>query len=204
MEVIADCRCFIRYEAESWLSREGSEEGYATKIFGSILHADSEDDDDGTLCGHIRVCHLRCMEMIVNDELDPRKWARMESEELAEIAKFVYRAGGGWTQHIEDMFGDIAQKDMLVISEIELHPEFRGLGIGLQAVTRTIELFGGACGLAALCPWPTELEDRKDEQEARRAHAKLAKYSERIGFRQLSDKDVWVRPLVGGVKRTGS
>ena len=204
MEVISDCRCFIRYETESWLSKSGSDEGYVTNIFGSILHAVDDDDDDGTLCGHIRVCHLRCSEMLANDEFDPRKWARMESDELAEIAKSIYRAGGGWSKDFEAMFGDVARRDMLVISEVELHPEFRGRGIGLQAVSRTIDLFGGACGVAALCPWPTELEDRKDEQEARRAHAKLAKYSERIGFSQLADKDVWVRSLVGGPRRTGS
>lgn len=201
MEVIEDYRCFIRYDIESWFGRSSSEEGYLTKIFGSIMYSEG-DDDDGVICGHIRASHLRCREMKDDNELNPRKWMRSDSNEMAEIARALYRINGNWSPDLVDMLGDIELRDLMVIGEVELHPNYRGRGVGLQAVERTISLFGGACGVAALCPWPTEIKDSKDEQEARRAHAKLAAYSERIGFAQLGETEVWVRTITGGGRDT--
>ena len=204
MEVVEDSRCFVRYDIESWLGRSSSDEGYLTGIFGSILYAEDDDDEDGVVCGHIRACHLRCGDMIENDEFDPRKWGRADGKELAEISRAVYKIDGNWTPDIHELLGLIDPRDMMVISEVELHPNYRGRGVGLRAVERTIRIFGSSCGIAALCPWPTEMEDPKNEQEARRAHAKLASYSERIGFKQLGASGVWVRSLMRGSKRTAN
>lgn len=204
MEVIEESRCFVRYDIESWIGRSSSEEGYLTRVFGSILYAETDDDEDGVVCGHIRACHLRCRDMIENDEFDPRKWGRADSNELAEIARSVYRIDGSWTPATHELLGPVDPEDMLVISEVELHPNYRGRGIGLQVTERTICIFGYSCGIAALCPWPTEMKDPGNEQEARRAHVKLANYSERIGFEQLGASGVWVRSLMRGAKRAAN
>jgi GNAT superfamily N-acetyltransferase len=202
MEVIEDSRCFVRYDIESWLGRSSGEEGYLTNIFGSILYAESDEDDSGVLCGHIRACHLRCTEMVANDEFDPRKWSRADSNELGEIARAVYRVNGKWSPDLAPEMSPSDSADLFVINEVELHPNYRGRGIGLQVVERTVSIFGSSCGVAALCPWPTEIKDPKNEQETRRAHAKLARYSERIKFRRLGETDVWVRRLANGGGQT--
>ena len=204
MEVIGDSSCFVRYDIESWLGRSSGDEGYLTKIFGSILCAEDEEDEDGVVCGHIRACHLRCRDMIDNDEFHPRKWGRADSGELAEIARAIYRINGSWTPEIHELLGPVEPEDMMVISEVELHPNYRGRGVGLKAIERTICIFGSSCGIAALCPWPFEVKDPGDEQEDQRAHVKLANYSERIGFKQLGDSRVWVRSLMRGSKRTAN
>jgi len=202
MEVIEDNRCLVRYDIESWLNRSSSDEGYLTNIFGSILYGEDEEDNTGVPCGYIRACHLRCTDMISNDEFNPRKWSRDDSNELSEITRAVYRSNGKWSTDIAASMGLNDPVDLLAISEIELHPDYRGRGIGLQAVERTITIFGSACGVAALCPWPTEIKDTDNEQDTRRAHAKLARYSERIKFSRLGNTDVWVRRLANNREKT--
>jgi hypothetical protein len=166
------------------------------------LLVESDEDDSGVLCGHIRACHLRCTEMVANDEFDPRKWSRADSNELGEIARAVYRVNGKWSPDLAPEMSPSDSADLFVINEVELHPNYRGRGIGLQVVERTVSIFGSSCGVAALCPWPTEIKDPKNEQETRRAHAKLARYSERIKFRRLGETDVWVRRLANGGGQT--
>jgi len=201
MEVLDDYHYFVRYEVESWLHQDANGEGYLTKIYGSIMRAETEEDDEGSPCGHIRVSHLRCDDMMAHDDFDPRGWGKMDGDEMAEIARSLYRRSGEWVPELESMWGSIDPMDLIVINEIELNKEHRGRGIGLQVVSRTLELFGGPCGVAALCPWPTEVDDENDEKSARRAHRKLAKYSERLGFKNLQGTDVWVRSLVHGIDR---
>ena len=201
MEIVEDYQYFVRYEVESWLALDSEGEGYATKIYGSILYQESEDDEDGMSCGHIRITHLRCDQMAANDDFDPRGWSQAEGDEMAEIARAIYRKDGSWTTAVSEMWGSIELADLLVINEIELEKEHRGRGVGLQVAGRTIDLFGGPCGLVALCPWPTEIADSKDEEAARRAHRKLARYSERLGFKQIAGSDVWARSLMHEISR---
>jgi len=202
MEVLEDYQYFVRYEVESRLHMDSEDEGYLTKIYGSILRAESDDDEDGVMCGHIRVSHLRCDEMTNNDDFDPRGWGKVEGDEMHEITRSMYRKNGEWVKPLEEMWGVIDPMDLLVINEIELNKDHRGRGVGLQVVSRTIDLFGQSCGMAALCPWPTEIDDPKNEELTRMAHRKLAKYSERLGFKNLMGTDVWVRSLVHEISRT--
>lgn len=200
MEVLEDCEYFVRYEVESWLQQDSSDE-YLVKIYGSIMRSEDENDEEGVQCGHIRASHLRCEAMMENDDYDPRGWGNYDSEELTEITKALYRSSGEWSRPLEDMWGAIEPMDLLVINEIELNVEHRGRGIGLQVTARTLDLFGNSCGVAALCPWPTEVEDPNDEMSARRAHHRIAKYSERLGFKNLAGTDVWVRSMVHRIDR---
>ena len=200
MEIVEDYRYFVRYEVESWLDLDADEEAYATKIYGTVLYQEDDDDDEGVPCGYIRVTHLRCAEMMANDEFDPRGWAAADSDEMGEIARAIYRKDGRWTSAIEKQWGDIDVFDLLVINEIELKPEYRGRGLGLQVASRTLDLFGNPCGITALCPWPTEVRG-DGETATRRAHHKLAKYSERLGFKRVGGSEVWARSLVHEIDR---
>jgi len=200
MDVVEDYQYFVRYEVESWLSLDSEGEGYVTKIYGSILCMESEDDD-GLLCGHVRLTHLRCNDMVNNDDYDPRGWGKSDTEEMSEITRATYRRNGTWSSVVEALWGKIDPIDLLVISEIELAKKHRGKGVGLQVASNALRIFGTACGGVALCPWPTEVDDPSDEKATKNAHVKLAKYSERLGFKRLSGTDIWFRSLVHEIDR---
>jgi hypothetical protein len=193
--VLEDYRYVVRYEIESWLRMDAGDEGYVTKIYGSISWTDSDDDPEGHQCGYIRAIHLRCNEMIENDVYDPKSWAESESDELGEIAGAIYQDDGEWMPAIDEMWDGIEVADLLVLSEIEIGEVHRGRGLGLQVLSRTIELFGGPCGLVACCPFPTEAR-AEGEIAAKRAHNKLARYVEKLGIKQIPGTMVWARSLV--------
>ena len=46
--------------------------------------------------------------------------------------------------------------DLLIVDYVEVYPKFRGLGIGVSAIHRTIDVFGTGCGLVACKPWPLQ------------------------------------------------
>lgn len=201
MEIVEDYQYFVRYEVESWLNIDSEGEGYVTKVYGSILRSEAEDDDEGVQCGHVRLTHLRCNEMADNDDYDPRGWGVADTDEMAEITKAIYRKDGNWTSAMDGLWGSIEPADLLVINEIELEPEHRGRGVGLQVVSRALTLFGAPCGVAALSPWPTEVDDPDDEEGAKRGHKKLARYAERLGFKRVPGTEVWARSLVHEIDR---
>lgn len=200
MEILENYRYVVRFEIDSWLNRNADEEGYLTRIYGSISWSDCDSDPEGHQCGYIRALHLRCNNMIDNDEYDPLSWASNESEEVAEIAAAIYQEDGEWMEVIEETWGEIEVADLLIISEIEIGAHHRGRGLGLQVVNRTIELFGGPCGLVACCPYPTEVR-MEGELAAKKAHKKLAKHAEMLGFKRLGDSHVWARSLVHDLDR---
>lgn len=204
MEVLEEYRYFIRYDVESWLDQSSEDDGYLTRVHGSVLFAETSNDEDGVLCGHIRACHLRCDDMQDNDDYDPRGWGNHEGGELAEITRSLYTEDGGWSRDLRAMWAQIDPMDLLVISEIELNRDHRGRALGLQVIERTLKLVGGNCGVAALCPWPTKATANGNVNAAYRAHVKIATHAERLGFRRLAGSDVWVRSLVHEIDQIGN
>jgi hypothetical protein len=187
-----DSRYFIRYGVESCLGDLDEDGKHFVQIEGIVL-CSSSDDDDGTICGRLRAYVLKTEEMIENEEFDIDAW--VEEDELDDIARAVYTTHGTWSDEIKLAWPDISSMDVIVIEDIFLERPHRRMGVGLVAVERTISLFGRGCGLAAICPWPTEVENRGDEEEAKIAHRKIGKYSQRLGFKSVEGTDLWVKSL---------
>lgn len=188
----ADSRYFIRYGVESYLGDIDEDGRHALQIEGIVL-CSSSDGDDGTVCGRLRAYILRTKEMIESSGFDIDAWE--DEDELDDIAKAVYTTTGGWSDEVKAAWPDIDSLDVLVIENIFLEKPHRGAGLGLVIVDRTISLFGRGCGLVAISPWPTELDNRGDEEEARIAHGKIGKYSQRLGFKGVAGTDMWARSL---------
>lgn len=193
-----DSRYFIRYGIESFLGDVDGEGKHFIQIEGIVLHS-SADDDDGTICGRIRAYVLRTEDMIENDEFDINAWD--DEDELDDIAKSIYTPSGMWSDEIKFVWPDVSSMDVIVIEDIFLERNHRGMGLGLVVAEKTISMFGRGCGLVVVCPWPTEVENRDDEEEAKLAHLKIGKYSQRLGFRCVSGTDLWARSLEHVVNR---
>jgi hypothetical protein len=92
-----------------------------------------------------------------------------------------------------------ASSDVLVLDYVLLSPKWRGLGVGLLAVRKLLDLLGGGCGLvvssiAPLNPDSREFFDvpegwipRPADEEARK---KLRRYFGRMGFGRIGRRDL--------------
>jgi hypothetical protein len=188
---------FVRYVVESWLGGT-DDEAWRIQIEGVILHA-SEANEDGDVCGRVRAHVLLGEGRMDAEEFDHDAW--VDYEELDDIAKVVFTPSGAWSDSVLALWDDINSLDVFVIEEIFLERPNRGQDLGLAVAERTISLFGRGCGLAVICPWPTEVKVPGDEDEARMAHRKLGKHYERLGFRHMSGTDLWARSLEHSMTR---
>jgi hypothetical protein len=187
-----NCRYFVRYGIESWIGDTEDEPGHVFQIEGVVLCSTS-DDDDGTVCGRLRAYVLRTEEMMEGGRFDRDAWA--DEDELDDVATTVYTSNGDWADGVKTLWSDIDSMDVFVLEEISLEKPHRKAGLGLAIADRTISAFGRGCGLVVISPWPTEVQNRGDEEEAKIAHRKIGKYSERLGFRPIPGTDMWARSL---------
>jgi hypothetical protein len=191
-----DGRYFIKYGIESWIGDD--EDSYLWQIDGVVL-CSSADGSDGTVCGRLRAYVLRTEEMIEHGVFDRNEWE--DNDELDEISKAIYTDSGTWSAGVRSTWPDVGSMDVLVIEEIFLDTQHRRMGLGLVIADRTISMFGRSCGLVVISPWPTEVENRSDEEEARSGFRKIGKYAQRLGFKNVTGTDLWARSLEHAIER---
>jgi len=193
-----DGRYFIKYGIESWIGDADDDSAYLYQIDGIVL-CSSADGSDGTVCGRLRAYILRTEEMIEHGAFSRDEWE--DHDELDEIAKGIYTDSGTWSANIKAAWPDVEKLDVLVIEEISIDRQHRRMGLGLVIADRTISMFGRGCGLVVISPWPTEVENRSDEEEAKTGYRKIGKYSQRLGFKNITGTDLWARSLEHSFER---
>ena len=62
---------------------------------------------------------------------------------------------GHWNEELQEEFEAVG-RDLLIIDCVEIDREFRGRGIGIDCLNRTIDVFGPSCGFVACKPWPLQ------------------------------------------------
>jgi hypothetical protein len=196
-----DGRYFIKYGVESWLGDGDEDSAYLLQIEGVVLFS-PDDEADGVVCGRLRSYVLRTEEMISHGKFDLDTWE--DEDELDDIAKTIYSDAGFWSAGIKAVWPDVDKMDVLVIEEIFIDKEHRKAGLGLLIADRTISVFGRGCGLAVISPWPTEVEDRNNDEAHKVAHGKIGSYSQRLGFRNVPGSDLWALSLEHTIERDGS
>jgi hypothetical protein len=187
-----DGQYFIKYGVESWLGDADEDSTYTYQVEGIVLYS-STDGSDGAVCGRVRAYILRAEEMLEHGEFNRDNWE--DQDELDEIAKTIYTESGAWSSELRATWPDVDKVDVLVIEDIFLEKSHRRTGLGLLIADRTISVFGRGCGLVVISPWPTEVENRGDDEESKAAWRKIGKYSQRLGFKQVTGTDLWARSL---------
>ena len=121
-----------------------------------------------------------------------------------EFSRRVLRALG-----CEDSF--MMPSGMLIIDRLELYPEYRGRGIGLQAMKFLIARYRMGAGIAAIKPFPLQFEGGiQDEPELLRQRGldkyppsevvcqrRLQAHYRKLGFRKIPRTPFMCLPLVG-------
>jgi hypothetical protein len=118
---------------------------------------------------------------------------------------------------VRRQFVDILGLDLLMLEQVEIEPASRGKGLGLLAVSRTIDVFGENCGLIAMEPFPQQFRNYLDpawrppegvedpEVELRVATRKLRSYWARAGFKRVHGTEYYAlcpgrkRPALTGI-----
>ena len=121
------------------------------------------------------------------------------SGDISEYWEQLFDVETGYPkEEIQNEF-EVVDLDLLIIDNIAIYPEFRGLGIAESAVNRTIDIFGSGCGLVACKPWPLQFTPSiaNDQEELKRlalpkvskgeAIRKLRSYWSRLGFWPLGN-----------------
>ena len=113
---------------------------------------------------------------------------------------------GHWKKELQEEFEAVGW-DLLIIDCIEIDREFRGRGIGIDCINRTIDVFGSSCGFVVCKPWPLQFTPafsnnrsrlRKlrapdtDESEAIR---KLKLHWSKAGFWPLRETGIYIASM---------
>ena len=107
---------------------------------------------------------------------------------------------GKWKGIIQDSF-EIDGSDLLIIDCVEVYPQFRGRGIGLQAVDRTIDIFGPGCGLVVCKPWPLQFTPAFATNRPKLRRLQVPNISEQEAVEKL--RSYWSRSGFWPVGQTG-
>lgn len=195
-------RYFVRFGVESWLmDHHENDSSSFFQIDGVILYVPEGSELEIT-CGRVRAYVMRASECSDASGFNIDMWE--DNEELDDIARAVYRTDGMWTKEVALLWPDIENTDVFVIEEIFLDAPHRGSDLGLCVAERAITVFAGGCGIVAICPWPSEMIDHDDDDEARSSHARIGKHFERLGFQKIPRTNILARPARCPIRGAGN
>ena len=97
-------------------------------------------------------------------------------------------------QHFDQV---VVGSNVCLIEKIQILPQYRGFGIGAQAIKDLVFHFSSACGLIMLEPYPLQFESPLDvrenhalqlekfEQDEEKATLQLMSYYQKLGFEAI-------------------
>jgi GNAT superfamily N-acetyltransferase len=177
---------------------------YRIKIEGSLERV--QYDDSGEVVERIQVGRIKAIQYWLESVITGRTsvWDLLDadSQEACEIYEEVFDPELDEfklkvSERVKDTF---LMRNMLYIHSVEILPEFRGKGIGLQAMRKFLKAHHIADGLTVTCPAPMNPQVREWEDDwsqkmqydqfqcsYEQAHAKLAKHWKQVGFLPIPD-----------------
>jgi len=167
-------------------------------ISGEVRH-----DESNATVGHLKAFLIQ-VGRVAEAGQDLGDIMDSESSELAEYHSVFFNPQGcDYKDSIRRQFVDICPMDLLILDRAEIEPAFQKRGIGLLAISRTIDIFGEGCGLVAMKPFPLQFRNYQDPAWSppsgvdnpgaafRAAREKLRRYWSRAGFRRVDGTDYW-------------
>ena len=91
---------------------------------------------------------------------------------------------GHWKQELQEEFEAVGW-DLLTIDCIEIDREFRGRGIGIDCLNRTIDVFGSSCGFVVCKPWPLQFTSAFSSNQSRLRKLRAPDINESEAVRRL-------------------
>ena len=171
--------------------------------FIQVIDGEIRDDESKVVIGQISASLVQ-VGRIANAGENLFEVMDGQSREMADYhAAFFEPDDWEYKEGIRRQFPNILSLDLLILERAEIEPRFRKRGLGLLAVSRTIDLFGANCGLVAMKPFPLQFRNYlnsgwrppdglQDPAAAFRiARRKLRQYWSRVGFKRVSGTDYY-------------
>lgn len=172
---------------------------FLQSISGKIL-ARCEDDARELRAGHITASLVQFARAI-DHGVTPDQLGDGITGDISEYWELLFDVESGrWKEAIQESF-EIVGNDLLVIDCVEVYPNFRRRGIGLQAVDRIIDIFGSGCGLVACRPWPLQFTPAFATNRRRLQRLQLPSINEGEAVNKL--RSYWSRAGFWPVGQTG-
>ncbi len=184
--------------------RDPVDEDFVHSIAGRIIAETQEIAEQEA--GHLEAMLVQ-FDDALDHGIDTFRLGDGFSGEISEYWERLFDVETGYIKQDLQADYEVLSMDLLIIEHLELHPRFRGLGLGEAAINRTIDVFGSNCGFVACQPWPIQftpagkadpvvlerlaLPDMKEGA----ALEKLRKYVARIGFWPLGDTGIYVMSM---------
>lgn len=188
----------IVFQLTTPLNESSPEREFMHVITGDIRH----DDSDATI-GYVTAFLIQ-VGRVADAGQDLGEIMDAESSELSECHSTFFKPHQcDYKDSIRRQFVDICPSDLLILDRLEIQPAFQKRGIGLLAVSKTIDTFGESCGLVAMKPFPLQFRSYRDpawsppadvvdpQAAFRAAREKLRKYWSRAGFKRVNGTDYW-------------
>lgn len=164
-----------------------------TEIAG-IIRCSPDGGETIRKAGKLRLFRLNA-EVASDHGISIRDACDSHSEGLLNYAKVLYQGRSNvLKQRLQEQF-DAISSDVLVLDSCVLASKYRGQGIGLLAMRRCIDLFGGGCDLIVCLPCPLSgggefpVPDRVlagfSSVPKSIGRRKLAQYWTQLGFRPI-------------------
>jgi hypothetical protein len=170
---------------------ESDPDDYFLEYEGAVLSGPERDQPIGTISMYV-------VDLLAAaaDDVDAFDVLDAIVSDLAHFCTLLSARTRTFLPKVSDVAGiDLGR--ILILCRMEIAPQFRGYGLGLQAIRTACKGVGMGCDLAALKAFPFQWEGRVDEGPARFAkdRAKLVNYYRRAGFLPFLRDGLMLAPL---------
>lgn len=189
----------IEFIVRASLREDYVDSDFVQSILGRIV-ARPQDERDEEDAGYLRASLVQFGEAL-DHGIDTERLGDGIDGEISEYWERLFDLDTGhWKEEIQDEY-EASDCNLLIINCVEVHPKFRGRGIGSSAIDRAIDIFGSGCGLVACKPWPLQFtpvvaSDGKTFQAPNlgkdEAILKLRSYCSKLGFWPLGETGIYV------------
>ena len=190
-------------------------EGYLRPISGKVefFIGDGHDNahegkrERGTIAGRFEALYIN----VDKSEVNGVKLSGVMDTYSAETAEIYETLFDPRTdelrKNVKEQLGNVSLRNILVITRVEILPEYRGIGIGLATVWRLIRHHSAECGIVVLKAFPFQFKARRlsdlEERDWNKkmgydphrhkmefAHEKLLLHIMKLGFERIGDMGV--------------
>ncbi len=193
--------CFVDFQLNS--SIVNSDDNYLTEISGDI--SISTNKYRSLKIGYIEAYYFYVSEMVDNN-FDPFEIFDSIDGETANCYEYLYDDETHFFNKdvLRKYNEDVIEYNFLLLRRLAITKKYRGNGIGLAAIHKTIMKFRSGCGLIGLIPGPLQFLDKINEKFERficrkslpsnkiESEKKLSRYYERLGFEKFNETDIFI------------
>lgn len=171
---------------------DGEPSRYVLTYKGDITEYDSEDREIEV--GKVEALVVQRGRMI-NERASTYDAMDCHSGDAYTIYVALFDAGtDDWEESIENFYDGILESDLLVVQCLELKPEHRGKGKGVEVVREVIATLGRSCGLVACFPHPLQYsvsDTIYPKKDFKAAYAKVVQFWSGLGFQKVPNTGVY-------------